>query len=103
MIGLAFVSYKYMIKPANQNLAQQKSMMDAKLGKLRELDKAKAAADDLSFQLERVEEAIKMFESKLPDRSEIHTVLENLTVIAQKHGLTPKRSRHSKPEITEVI
>lgn len=95
-IGLAFVSYKYMIKPANDHLANQKAQVEIKIAKLQELEKATAAAEDLAKQLQRVEDAIKIFESKLPPTSQIHTVLENVTVIAQKHGLTPKTIRTLK-------
>ena len=43
-----------------------------------------------------MEDAIAVFESKLPPSSEIHTVLENVTLIAQRHGLTPKTIRTMK-------
>ena len=97
--GLAYVAYTYMIKPANLHLSEQKAKVEAKLAKLQELEKATAAAEDLTKQLQRVEEAIKIFESKLPPTSQIHTVLENVTVIAQKHGLSPKTIRTLKSQI----
>ncbi len=93
LMALAYVSYAYMIKPANQHLAQEKIKVNEKRSKLLELRKATAAANDLTKQLEKVEEAIAVFESKLPPRSEIHKVLENITRIAQSHGLTPKTIR----------
>ncbi len=96
LMALAYVSYAYMIKPANQHLAQEKIKVNEKRAKLLELRKATAAASDLSKQLEKVEEAIAVFESKLPPRSEIHKVLENITRIAQTHGLTPKTIRTLK-------
>jgi len=40
-----------------------------------------------------LQEAIRFFESKLPPTSEIHKVLEQVTVIAQKQGLKPKTIR----------
>ena len=96
LVALAYVSYAYMIKPANQHLAQEKIKVNEKRTKLLELKKATAAANDLTKQLEKVEEAITVFESKLPPRSEIHKVLENITRIAQTHGLTPKTIRTLK-------
>ncbi len=71
LIGLAYVAYAYMIKPANQNLANKKEQIEQKRVKLQELDQATAAAVDLAKQLEELEEAIKFFESKLPPTSEI--------------------------------
>jgi type IV pilus assembly protein PilO len=90
IIAMAYISWAYMIKPANAALAQERTATDQKRTKLAELERAKTTASDLSGQLVKVEEAIKVFESKLPPKSEIHTVLENVTLIAQKNGLTPK-------------
>jgi type IV pilus assembly protein PilO len=90
IIAMAYISWAFMIKPANAALAQERAAMEQKRGKLSELDRAKSTASNLDEQLKRVEEAIHVFESKLPPSSEIHTVLENVTTIAQKNGLTPK-------------
>ncbi len=97
IIAMAYISWAYMIKPANAALAQERTMAEQKQAKLQELDRAKSTASDLHAQLERVEEAIQVFESKLPPKSEIHTVLENVTLIAQKNGLTPKTISTLKP------
>jgi len=96
IVGMAYVSWAYMIKPANEHLAQERSKMEVMRGKLDELEKATAAAEDLAGQLKKIEEAIAAFESKLPPSSEIHTVLEDVTLIAQRHGLTPKSIRTQK-------
>jgi len=96
ILALAYAAYAYMIKPANLLLAQERSAMEQKRAKLAELDRATAAAKDLADQLRKVEEAIAVFESKLPPSSEIHTVLENVTLIAQRHGLTPKSIKAMK-------
>ena len=70
--------------------------MEVMRSKLGELERATAAAKDLAGQLKKIEEAIEAFESKLPPSSEIHTVLEDVTLIAQRHGLTPKSIRTQK-------
>lgn len=93
LVGLAVIGYRYMIKPANKNLADAKGRVEAKLAKLAELQKATAAAEDLTKQLAQLEDAIKFFESRLPLTSEIDQVLEQVTVIAQKQGLKPKTIR----------
>jgi len=94
--GMAYVSWAYMIKPANEHLIQERAKMEIMRGKLDELEKATAAAEDLAGQLKKIEDAIAAFESKLPPSSEIHTVLEDVTRIAQRHGLTPKSIRTQK-------
>ena len=96
IIGMAYVAWAYMIKPANEHLKQERASMQVKKAKLDELGKATVAAEDLAGQLKKIEDAIEVFESKLPPSSEIHTVLENVTLIAQRHGLVPKTIRTLK-------
>lgn len=96
IVGMSYVSWAYMIKPANANLAKDRAKMEGLQTKLNELERATAAAEDLNAQLKKIEEAIAAFESKLPPSSEIHTVLENVTLIAQRQGLTPKSIRTLK-------
>jgi len=93
LLGVAVVGYQYMIKPANKRLAEAKGRVDTKLAKLSEFEKAASAAEDLTKQLEQLQEAIEFFESKLPPKSQIHQVLEQVTVIAQKQDLKPKTIR----------
>jgi type IV pilus assembly protein PilO len=93
LVGVAVVGYQYMIKPANARLTESKSRVDAKLTQLAKFQDASTAADDLSKQLEQLKEAMEFFESKLPPKSQIHEVLEQVTVIAQKQGLKPKTIR----------
>jgi len=96
LFGLAVVGYQYMIKPANRHLADTKGRLETKLSQLAKFGQAATAAESLTKQLEQLEEAIKFFESKLPPKSQIHKVLEQVTVIAQKEGLKPKTIRTLK-------
>ncbi|GAG57569.1 unnamed protein product [marine sediment metagenome] len=89
LLGLVCVGYQRMIKKANSELAEAKVQLQDKLGKLAEFEQASAATEDLTKQLEQLQEAITFFESKLPPTSEIHKVLEQITVIAQRQGLKP--------------
>jgi type IV pilus assembly protein PilO len=94
--GLLYVSYAYMIKPANAELVQQRAKVVEKGAKLAKLNRAPAAVEDMQKQLARLEEGVTFLESKLPPKSEIHTVLENVTLIAQKQGLITKSIRTLK-------
>ncbi len=96
LLGVAVAGYQYMIKPANKHLFEAKERVQAKLDKLDEFEKATAAAEGLTKQLEQLQEAITFFESKLPPTSEIDRVLRDVTVIAQKQGLKSKTFRTLK-------
>jgi type IV pilus assembly protein PilO len=93
LVGLAIVGYQYMIKPANKHLAEAKNRVDTKLEDLAKFEEFASATEDLAKQLEKLQEAVEFFESKLPPTSQIHEVLEQVTVIAQKEGLKPKTIR----------
>jgi type IV pilus assembly protein PilO len=90
VIGVALIAYQYMIKPANENLAKAKNDLRKNLETLQKIEEQKAAAEDITEQLQQLQEAMEFFESKLPPTSEIDTVLKNVTVIAQKQGLQSK-------------
>ena len=96
LVGITYVAYQFMIKPANANLATQKKQLDAKLAKLEEFERATAKAENLNEQIEKLEEAVSFFESKLPPKSQIYNVLEQVTLIAQEKGLKPKTIRTMK-------
>ncbi len=93
LLAVVWVAYQYMIKPANRNLAEQRKRCFTKMAKLAEFEKATGTAAGLAKQLDQLQKAIGFFESKLPPKSKIHEVLEQVTVIAQKHSLYPKTIR----------
>ncbi|MCD4831797.1 MAG: type 4a pilus biogenesis protein PilO [Anaerohalosphaeraceae bacterium] len=78
-----------MVKPANARLVQKRQQINTKLQKLNELSLATSEAQDLSKQLSTLTEAVEFFQSRLPHESQIHKVLEQITLIAQKQGLKP--------------
>ena len=96
LIGITYTAYQFMIKPADANLSAQKKQLDAKLAKLEEFERATAKAENLNEQIEKLEEAVSFFESKLPPKSQIYNVLEQVTLIAQEKGLKPKTIRTMK-------
>jgi len=93
LLGVAVLGYQYMIRPANKHLAEAKGQVETKLAKLAEFERANAATEGLTKQLEELQEAVEFFESKLPPTNEIDKVLRDVTVIAEKLGLKPKTIR----------
>lgn len=96
IMGMTYSSYVYMIKPANGELALQQEKLEQKFKKLRELETAPTVLEDVNAQLARLEGSINILESKLPPQKDIHTVLQDITVIAQSNGLVPKTIRTLK-------
>lgn len=96
LLAMAYMSYMFMIRPANKYLEEQKQQVRSQMQKLIELEKATAAARDLDKQTAKLEQAVEFFNSKLPPQSQIHKVLEQVTLIAQKQGLKTKTIRTLK-------
>jgi type IV pilus assembly protein PilO len=91
LVAVAYIAYRFMIKPANKNLAEQKAKVEAKAARLAEFEHATAAAEGLSKQLAQLQDAVAFFESKLPPSSEIDKVLRDVTIIMEEKGLRSKR------------
>jgi type IV pilus assembly protein PilO len=91
LVGVAYLAYQYWIKPVNETLAEQKTRLHAKLAKLEDAEKTIPGAEEVARQLEKLEEAVEFFESRLPYTSEIDKVLHDVTVIVQNQGLRSKR------------
>jgi type IV pilus assembly protein PilO len=90
LLAMAYLAYAFMIRPANKYLEEQKNEIQSQMQKLSELEKATAAARDLDKQTAKLDQAVEFFNSKLPPHSQIHKVLEQVTLIAQKQGLKTK-------------
>lgn len=91
--GLALVGHRFVIRPAQQGLHESKERLILNRLKLAEFEKTTNVALDLAKQMEQLRDAINFFEAKLPPTNEIHKVLEQITLIAQKQGLNPKSIR----------
>jgi len=99
LFGLIFISYQYMIKSINSDFKRRRTEILTKSNKLDKLthidgsEKAIFAAKYLSGQVDHLKEIVELLEERLPLESDIHRVLEQVTLIAQKHGLKPKTIR----------
>ena len=93
LAGFGYSAYQFMIKPGLVDLAEKRIRVEKNLTRLAEFEQAKVTAEDLSRKLDRLEKAIETLESKLPPKSQVHKVLEQVTVIAQKQGMKPKTIR----------
>ncbi len=90
LVCISLLAYWFMIKPANMSIRERRSNIEIKLAKLDKFEQTTTMASGLSKQLEDLKRAVDFFESKLPPKSEIHKMLEQVTLIVQKRGLEPK-------------
>lgn len=95
LLSISYAAYHYMISPASVSLAQKKLKVAddiAQLNRLAEFQK-RIASGDIDRRLGQLQDTIDFFENRLPWKSDIAKVLEQVTIIAQKQGLKPKTIR----------
>jgi len=102
LMSVAYLAERYLIRPADYQLAAQKGRLEAKVNRLKEFEKAAVTFEGFTKQLDELQKAIDFFESKLPPKSEIYTVLEQVTMSAQKHGLHPRTIRTLEQTVGNV-
>jgi len=57
LIGVCFIAYRYMIKPASENFAEQKQQLQIQMNKLSQFEKAAVVIKDWDSEIEQLEEA----------------------------------------------
>ncbi|MFC1677303.1 type 4a pilus biogenesis protein PilO [Planctomycetota bacterium] len=90
LVCVSLLAYRFMVKPANEDMRERCGKIEIKLAKLNKFEQTTMMASGLSKQLEDLKKAVEFFESKLPPKSEVHKMLEQVTLIVQKCGLEPK-------------
>ena len=96
-IGAAGFYYVYWAPTTAHDLSEQ-ATMEAHERDLIELEHATAGIDDLNHKIKEQQEAIKFFESKLPQEKELETVLEQVWKMAEANSLQAKTIRSGKTE-----
>ncbi|KPK83610.1 MAG: hypothetical protein AMJ81_07775 [Phycisphaerae bacterium SM23_33] len=88
----------FAFRPNNARNRELIKQIEARQGKLRELNKATATIGDLKTEIASLEEAIRFFRSKLPSEKEIDKVLQEVWRLAEANRLTTKSIRTLRPE-----
>lgn len=96
VLSVAFLAWKFMIEPANVSLRKTQKRIDEKKQKLAKIEQVKSTAENISQRLRNLEDTIKVLESRLPPKSEIHKVLRQVSTTAQKQGLDATTIRTMK-------
>jgi len=98
LLTMPVASYVFVFQPTNQKISQARREILVKQQKLRQLERATRHIEDLGREIERLTEAIQVFEAKLPAEKEVEVILKNVWQLAARHGLKPKSVRAEEPE-----
>jgi Tfp pilus assembly protein PilO len=97
LISLPIAAYFFVFKPRNTQIEESRAEIQSKQSKLEKLQNATRNIDDLGKEIDKLTEAIVVFEQKLPAQREVEVILQQVWEIASKHALTPKSVKTDKP------
>ena len=96
LLGMPVAAYFFVFQPRNQQIAEARTEIAQKQTKLQQLEAATAAMSDLGEEIEKLSEAIELFEQKLPSQREEQVILKEVWELAARHQLKPKSVRTDK-------
>lgn len=100
LLAMPVAAYMFVFEPRNAQIAQARREVQLKQDKLAKLEAATRNIDDLGKEIDKLSEAIAIFEQKLPAEREMEVILKEVWELAARHGLTPKSVRTDKPVVT---
>jgi len=96
LLGLPVAAFFFVFQPVNDEIDQVRRENAVKQAKLDRLEVARHI-EDLGNEIEKLDDAIEMFEAKLPAEREVEVILKEVWRLATEHGLRPKSIRTDKP------
>ncbi len=99
MIGLLLASYFFGFKRMQEKRQAYETEITVKQQRLADLARASRDIDDMSQRLQKLEQAINIFEKKLPEEQEVDSILNHVTALVERHKLYSK-SFKPNPKVT---
>ena len=96
LMGIPVASWWLVFRPQNARRDQMCQQIEAKQGRLRELNRATATIGDLKKRIGKLQKAMASFRSKLPGQKEIDKVLQEVWNLAELNDLRTKSIRTLK-------
>lgn len=93
LMGIPVAAYAFVFRPQNLRNAKMLRQIEARQERLRELNRATATIGDLKKEIVSLDEAIRFFQSKLPNEKEMDKVLREIWRLAEANQLMAKSIR----------
>ena len=100
LLAMPVAAYVMVFSPRNEQISEARHEIQLKQSKLTQLEKATRSISDLGQEIDKLSDAIALFEQKLPAEREVEVILHQIWQLAARHRLTPKSIRTDKPVIT---
>lgn len=97
LLSMPVASFFFVFEPRNAQIEEAKEEIRQKQLKLKQLEQATKTIADLGEEIDKLTEAIELFEQKLPDQREVEVILQQVWELAAAQNLMPKSVRTDKP------
>lgn len=89
LLGMPAAAWWFVFKPGGQELIDARAEIEAKSDKLEQLDSVARHIEDMGPEIQRLTDAISVFEAKLPAEKEVDVILKQVSQLTARHGLKP--------------
>ena len=96
LLAMPVAAYFFVFQPRATQIAQAQAEIQQKQAKLKQLEAATQSIADLGDEIDKLSQAINVFEQKLPAQQEVEVILKEVWQLAAKHSLTPRSVRTDK-------
>jgi type IV pilus assembly protein PilO len=96
LIATPVASYFGYFKKHNEDIASAREEITARQKKLAQLEAATMRVKDLGEEIDKLAQAIEVFEQKLPSERETEVILREVWELATRHHLVPRSVRTDK-------
>lgn len=97
LLAVPVIAWYGDFRQQNAAVAAAKQEMAQKRAKLVQLESATRQIKDMEEEIDKLTQAIELFESKLPAEKEVEVILKEVWELAAKHKLKPRSVRTEKP------
>ncbi|HAU36610.1 MAG TPA: hypothetical protein DCX07_02695 [Phycisphaerales bacterium] len=93
LMGIPLAAWWLDFRPTNKLNAEIMAEIETRQEKLRQLNRATGTIGDLEREISSLQNAIKFFQSKLPNEKEVDKILQEIWKLAEQNKLATKSIR----------
>ena len=96
LLAVPVAAYFLVFEPRNADIEQAQEEIRQKQAKLESLERATTTINDLGGEIDRLTQAISVFERQLPAQRDVEVILREVAELAKKHDLLVQSLRTDK-------
>ena len=96
LLAMPVAAWFFVFQPRNAQIAEARQEITKKQQKLQQLEMATARISDLGVEIDKLSQAVDLFEDKLPPQREVEVIVKQVWEMAAKNRVAPKSIRSEK-------